>query len=206
MTTTDKCYPYPRVIVEIWINSKSYKGINLTTRHTQARGHHEWQQFTTWPKSWAGSYLTIVPSFTRMPQRTHRGWIEHYPIVHPWSEVRYRPTCRHTKLLSLGIPYVLYAPVHNSNLLTGARRSVRNRLRRGLPPWSSEYQIKPLSFLPIKYSPRKLICIRSHLSKGKNEKFHGQSTWTGVPTRVLVLDSYPQILEKFSWILGATDN
>jgi hypothetical protein len=29
------------------------------------------------------------------------------------------------------IPYV---PVHNSNLLTGARRSVLNQLRRGLPP------------------------------------------------------------------------
>jgi hypothetical protein len=28
-----------------------------------------------------------------------------------------------------------------------------NRHRRGLPPWSSEYQIRPLSFLPIQYSP-----------------------------------------------------
>jgi hypothetical protein len=46
-----------------------------------------------------------------MPRRTHRGWPEHYPIIHPWSEVRYRPTCRHTKLLSLGILYVSYASV-----------------------------------------------------------------------------------------------
>jgi hypothetical protein len=28
-----------------------------------------------------------------------------------------------------------------------------NRHRRGLPPWSSEYQIRPLPFLPIQYSP-----------------------------------------------------
>jgi hypothetical protein len=28
-----------------------------------------------------------------------------------------------------------------------------NQLRRGLPPWSSEYQIRPLPFLPIQYSP-----------------------------------------------------
>jgi hypothetical protein len=46
-----------------------------------------------------------------MPQRTHHGWPEHYPIIHPWSEVRYRPTHWHTKLLSLGISYVSYASV-----------------------------------------------------------------------------------------------
>jgi hypothetical protein len=28
-----------------------------------------------------------------------------------------------------------------------------NRLRRGLPLWCSEYQIRPLPFLPIQYSP-----------------------------------------------------
>jgi hypothetical protein len=28
-----------------------------------------------------------------------------------------------------------------------------NQHRWGLPPWSSEYQIRPLTFLPIQYSP-----------------------------------------------------
>jgi hypothetical protein len=64
-----------------------------------------------WPKSWSGSYLAPVPSSMRMPRWTHRGWPQHYPIIHTWSEVRYRPTRRHTKLLSLGIPYVPYASV-----------------------------------------------------------------------------------------------
>jgi hypothetical protein len=104
--------PMSEGVVKIWINSQHCKGINLTTRHMQAQGHHEWQPFTTWPKSWPGSYLALVPSSTRMPCWTHRGWLEHYPIVHPWSEVRYHPTHRHTKLLSLGIPYVPYASVH----------------------------------------------------------------------------------------------
>jgi hypothetical protein len=90
-------------VAEIRINSQPCKGINLTTWHTQ--------QFMTWPKSRAGSYLTLVPSSTCMPRQTHRGWPEHYPIVHPWSEVRYHPTQWHIKLLSLGIPYVLYAPL-----------------------------------------------------------------------------------------------
>jgi hypothetical protein len=65
-----------------------------------------------WPKSQAGSYLAVVPSSTRMPQQTHRGWPEHYPIVHPWSQIRYQPTHQHMKLLSLGISYVPYASVH----------------------------------------------------------------------------------------------
>jgi hypothetical protein len=32
-----------------------------------------------------------------MPQGTHHGWPEHYPIIHPWSEVRYHPTHEATK-------------------------------------------------------------------------------------------------------------
>jgi hypothetical protein len=65
-----------------------------------------------WPKILAGSCLALVPPSTHMPQWTHRGWPKHYPIIHPWSEVRYHPTRRHMKLLSLGIPYVPYALVH----------------------------------------------------------------------------------------------
>jgi hypothetical protein len=30
-------------VMEIRINSQPCKGINLITRHMQARGHHEWQ-------------------------------------------------------------------------------------------------------------------------------------------------------------------
>jgi hypothetical protein len=70
---------------------------------------------------WHGSYLNLVPSSMHMPQWTHRGWPKHYPIIHPWSEVRYRPTHQHTKLLSLGIPYVPYAPVHFKCLFNRAQ-------------------------------------------------------------------------------------
>jgi hypothetical protein len=47
----------------------------------------------------------------RMPWRTHHGW----PNTIPYNinkEVGYRPTRRHMKQLSLGIPYVMYASVH----------------------------------------------------------------------------------------------
>jgi hypothetical protein len=54
-------------------------------------------------KSWVGSYLTLVPSSTRMPQRTHRGWPDTIPYnIH--KEVRYHPTQQHTKLHSLRDP------------------------------------------------------------------------------------------------------
>jgi hypothetical protein len=46
-----------------------------------------------------------------MPWCTHRGWPDTIPYnIH--KEVGYRLTQRHVKLLSLGIPYVLYASVH----------------------------------------------------------------------------------------------
>jgi hypothetical protein len=108
----------------------------------------------TWPKSRAGSYLALVPSSTRMPQRTHRGWPEHYTIIYPWSEVRYHPTPRHMKLLSLGIPYVPYEPVHLKCLFNRAQLTqALIDTSGGLPPWSFEYQTRPLILLPIQYSP-----------------------------------------------------
>jgi hypothetical protein len=62
-------------------------------------------------ESWVGSYIALVPSSTRMPWWTHRGWPDTIPYnIH--KEVGYRPTRRHTKLLSLGIPYVPYASVY----------------------------------------------------------------------------------------------
>jgi hypothetical protein len=105
------------------------------------RGHHEWQQFATWSKSWAGSYLTLVPYSTHMPRWTHRWWPEHYPIVHPWSEVRYRPTHWHTKLLGLGIPDVLYVSVHFKCLFN------RTQPTRALTDTGRGYLLGALNFI-----------------------------------------------------------
>jgi hypothetical protein len=55
-------------------------------------------------------------------------------------------------LLSLGIPYVPYALVHNQMLVNFYPTNVGlNRHRWGLPPQSSEIQIRPLILLPIQY-------------------------------------------------------
>jgi hypothetical protein len=79
-----------------------------------------WQPFTTWSKGRAGSYLTLVLSSMCMPRRTHCGWPDTIPYnIH--KEVGYHPTQRHVKLLSLGIPYVPYAPVHFKCLFIRAK-------------------------------------------------------------------------------------
>jgi hypothetical protein len=107
-----------------------------------------------WTKSRVRSYLTLVSSSMRMPQWTHCAWPKHYPIIHPWSEVRYHPTRRHMKLLSLGTPYIPYVPVHNQMLAHLHPIDVDlNCHRRGLPPWSSEFMIQTTPNLPIEYSP-----------------------------------------------------
>jgi hypothetical protein len=120
LNTVNKPSPMSEGVVEIRINNQPCKGINLTIQHMQAQRHHEWQPFTTWSKSRAGSYLTLVPSSTRMPRQTHRGWPDTIPYnIH--KEVGYRLTRRHAKLLSLGIPYVPYAPVHFKCLFNRAQ-------------------------------------------------------------------------------------
>jgi hypothetical protein len=64
-----------------------------------------------WSKSQTGSYLTLVPSSTRMPRPTYRGWPDTIPHnIH--KEVGYHSTQRHTKLLCLGIPYVPYVSIY----------------------------------------------------------------------------------------------
>jgi hypothetical protein len=51
-------------------------------------------------------------------------------------------------------PKILYAPVHNSKLdHSDPTDAGLNRHRQGLPPWSSKFQIRPLRFLPMQYSP-----------------------------------------------------
>jgi hypothetical protein len=149
LDSANKSSPMSKGVVEIRINSQPYKGINMTTWHTWPWRQHEWQQFTTRPISRVRSYLNLVSSFMCMPRRTHRGWPKHYPIVHPWSEVRYRPTHRHTKLLSLGIPYIPYVLVHSSAFSFRPTDVGLNRHRRGLPPSWSKFWIRPLPFLPI---------------------------------------------------------
>jgi hypothetical protein len=92
-----------------------------------------------WSKSRVGSYLALVSSSTRMPQRTHCGWPDTI-LYNIHKEVGYRPTQRHTKLLSLRIPYVPYASVHFKCLF------IRTQPTRALNDTGGGYYLGALNF------------------------------------------------------------
>jgi hypothetical protein len=95
--------PISEGIVETQANLNLTREITWQHDTREPWRQHEWQQFMTRSKSRAGSYLTLVPSFTRLPRWTHRGWPDTIPYnIH--KEVGYYPTRWHTKLLSLRDP------------------------------------------------------------------------------------------------------
>jgi hypothetical protein len=99
-------------------------------------------------------HLTLMHVFHAYAS-TDTPWVAH--ALSHFTSVRYGRiafvSAAHEATQFMGSHKIPYVPVHNSNLLTGARRSVLNRHRRGLPPWCSKFQIRPLPFLPIQYSP-----------------------------------------------------
>jgi hypothetical protein len=133
---------------------KPCKGIYLTTRHTRARRAPRVATVHNAVKGTIRAHLTLVHVFHAYAS-ADTPWVTH--VLSHFTPVRYGRiafvSVAHEATQFAGPHKIPYAPVHNSNLLIGARRSVLNRHRWGLPPWSSEFQIRPLPFLPIQYSP-----------------------------------------------------
>jgi hypothetical protein len=123
LNTANKPSPMFEGATEIRINKQHCNGTNLTTRHTQARRAPQVATIHDMTKK-SGRVLPCPSVIFHVCASVDTSWVaEHYPIIHPWSEVRYRPTHRHMKLLSLGIPYVLYALVHFKCLFNRAQSS-----------------------------------------------------------------------------------
>jgi hypothetical protein len=114
------------------------KGNNLTTRHTRARRTPRVSTVHNAIKETIRTDLTLVHVF-HMYALTDTPWVAH--ALSYFTSVRYgRPvSAAHEATQFAGPHKIPYAPVHNSNLLIGARRSVLNRHRWGLPPWSSKF-------------------------------------------------------------------
>jgi hypothetical protein len=149
MTATGKCYPYPRVIAEIQINSQPCKGINLITQHTRARRAPRVATVHDTVKE-SGRVLPRPSAVFHAFASTDTPWVAwHYPIYYPLGGKVSSNSATHEATYFVGPHKIPYAPVHNSNLLIGARRSILNRHRRGLPPWSSQFHIRPLILLHI---------------------------------------------------------
>jgi hypothetical protein len=132
---------------------KPCKDNNLTTWHTRARRAPRVATVHNAVKEMIRAHLTLVHIFHAYAS-TDTPWVAH---ALSWcTPIRYGRISSilvtHKATQFVGPHKILHVPVHNSHLLTGARRSILNQHRRGLPPWSSEFQIRPLSFLPIQYS------------------------------------------------------
>jgi hypothetical protein len=127
--------------------------LNLTTRHMRHRRAPQVATVHNTVKVMIRAHLTIVHAFHAYTSMD-TPWVAH--AVSQYAPVRYDRIASvlvtHEATQFARPQEIPYVPVHNSNLLTGARRSVLNQLKRGLPPWSSEFQIRPLPFLPIQYS------------------------------------------------------
>jgi hypothetical protein len=154
LNTVNTPSPMSEGVVEIWINNQPCKGINLTTWHVQARRApwvatiHDEVKLTT------RAHLTLVQVFhtyasADTPWVAHA--LSHYTSVR-YGRIAYVSAADAATQFGDSICPVCVSTVqmlvHQGSTDVGL-----NRHRRGLPPWSYEYQIRPLPFLPIQYSP-----------------------------------------------------
>jgi hypothetical protein len=125
-------------VAEIWIDNQPCKGINLTTRHTH--------DMTKKP----GRALPRPSAVFHVYASVNTPWVAQ-TLSHctPMKQGKVWPTHWHTKLLSLGIPYVSYASVYFKCLFT------RTQLTRALIDTGRGYQFgvlnlwsRPLSTWP----------------------------------------------------------
>jgi hypothetical protein len=119
---------------------KPCKGINLTTRHTRARRAPRVATVHNAVKETIRAHLTLVHVFHTYASADTL-WVAH--ALSHFTLIRYgriaSVSAVHEATQFAGPHKIPYAPVHNLNLLIRARRSVLNRHRRGLPPWSSKF-------------------------------------------------------------------
>jgi hypothetical protein len=111
LNTANKPSPMSESAVEIQINNQPCKGINLTTRHTQVRRAPRVATVHDAVKE-SGRVLLHPSVVFHAYALMDTPWVADTISYNIHKEVGYRPTQRHTKLLSLGIRYVPYAPVY----------------------------------------------------------------------------------------------
>jgi hypothetical protein len=116
------------------------KDNNLTTRHTWARRAPRVATVHNMVKETTRAHLTLVHVFHAFAL-ADTPWVTH--ALSHFTPVRYgrraSVSATHEATQFVGPHKIQYAPVHNSNLLIGARGLVLNRHRRGLPHWGSEF-------------------------------------------------------------------
>jgi hypothetical protein len=154
LNTANKTSYMSRGVTEIQINNHPCKGTNLTTRHAQARRTPWVATIHDEVKETIRAHLTLVHVFhayasVDTPWVVHA--LSHYTTVRYGRIASVRAAHDTTQFGDSICPVCVSTVqmlVHQGTTDTGL-----NQHRWGLPPWSSEYQIRQLLFLPIQYSP-----------------------------------------------------
>jgi hypothetical protein len=137
-------------VTEIWISNQPCKGINLTTWHTQARRAPRVATIHDEVKERIRAHLTLVHVF-HVYASANTLWVAH--VLSHYTSVRYG------RIAFVSAAYdatqfgdsICPVCVSTFQMLVqhGSTNAGLNQHRRWLPPWSSEYQIRSLPFLPI---------------------------------------------------------
>jgi hypothetical protein len=140
------------------IKNQHCKGINLTTWHMQARRTPWVATVHDAVKETINAHLTLVHVYHAYGS-ADTPWVAH--ALSHYTPIRYG------RIASVSVAHdvtrfgdsICPVCVCTFQMLVqqGRTDAGLNRHRRGLPPWSSEHQIRPLPFLPIQYSPFSLI-------------------------------------------------
>jgi hypothetical protein len=159
LDATNKPSPTFEGVVEIRMNSQPCKGINLITRHMQARRAPRVATIHDEAKETIRAHLTLV-HISHAYASVDTPWVAH--ALSHCTPMRYgriastSATQDATQFRESICPLCVCTfqmLVHSDAIDVGL-----NRHRWGLPPWSSEYHIGPLPFLPIQYSPLSPNC------------------------------------------------
>jgi hypothetical protein len=154
LDSANKPSPISEGVTEIRINSQPCKGINLPTWHTRAQRAQRVATIHDVTKN-PGQVLPHPSAVFHAYASADAPWVSqtlsHYTSVKRGKISSNSLTHEATQFGDSICPVCVSTfqmLVHPDPTDAGL-----NRHRRWLPPWSSEYQIRPLPFLPIQYSP-----------------------------------------------------
>jgi hypothetical protein len=160
LNTANKPSPMSEGVTKIRINNQSCRGINLTTRHAQARRAPRVVTIHNEVKEMIRAHLTLEHVFHAYAS-ADTPWVAH--ALSHYISIRYG------RIGSVSVTHgatqfgdsICPVCIGTVQMLVhqGSTDTVLNRHRQGLPPWCSEYQIRPLPFLPIQYSPVSSNCL-----------------------------------------------
>jgi hypothetical protein len=153
LNTANKPSPMSEGVAEIWINNQPCKGINLITRHTQARRAPQVAKIhdvTKTPGRVSPRPSAVFHAYALADTLWVAQTLSHYTSM-KWGKVSSNSSTHEATQFGDSICPVCVSTfqmiVQHDSIDAGL-----NRHRWGLPPWRSEYQIRPLTFLHIQYS------------------------------------------------------